>query len=390
MAGGSGVVPLMAMLRARADGRVGAPPFRLVYSVRDPDESSTRDELEARAATAGVGVRLVHTRRAPDGDARPVGRLRADDLVAAGWTAEDAPDLLRLRPDRLRRGRGRPARRARPRARPRSGQSDSGRAAREEATTMTGIDERDGAQAGTARTALGPPGTATSWPARSPSSSPSTSRRRWSAAAAAARAAEVATLRVYGPEPGLVGRCPGCDDVLLRVVRTPDAVWLDLGGVTSLRVPTPSATTSAHPDESGVCRRARGGIRPLSSSVRSVLQAGLDGGDDARPHARAASMTASTEPTATARWMLCTPSNSDATSTELLGAHRRAQLGELGGEPRPLDPGGRGQPASSSADPRVGRRAGVDVAGEDDGRRRGAADAPRRTTPRPRAPSCAG
>jgi hypothetical protein len=50
---------------------------------------------------------------------------------------------------------------------------------------------------------------------------------------------EVATLRVYGPAPGFVGRCPGCDDVLLRVVRTPDAVWLDLGGVTSLRVPTP-------------------------------------------------------------------------------------------------------------------------------------------------------
>ena len=54
------------------------------------------------------------------------------------------------------------------------------------------------------------------------------------------RAAEVATLRVYGPDPGLVGRCPGCDDVLLRIVRTPDAVWLDLGGVTSLRVPAPA------------------------------------------------------------------------------------------------------------------------------------------------------
>jgi hypothetical protein len=53
-------------------------------------------------------------------------------------------------------------------------------------------------------------------------------------------ATEVATLRVYGPDPGLVGRCPGCDAVLLRIVRTPDAVWLDLGGVTSLRVPVPS------------------------------------------------------------------------------------------------------------------------------------------------------
>jgi uncharacterized protein DUF6510 len=46
----------------------------------------------------------------------------------------------------------------------------------------------------------------------------------------------IATLRVHGPQPGLVGRCPGCDDVLLRIVRTPDAVWLDLGGLTSLRI----------------------------------------------------------------------------------------------------------------------------------------------------------
>jgi hypothetical protein len=48
----------------------------------------------------------------------------------------------------------------------------------------------------------------------------------------------VATLRVYGPQPGLVARCPGCDDVLLRIVRTPDDVWLDLGGLASLRIPS--------------------------------------------------------------------------------------------------------------------------------------------------------
>jgi hypothetical protein len=48
----------------------------------------------------------------------------------------------------------------------------------------------------------------------------------------------IATLRVHGPQPGLVGRCPGCDAVLLRIVRTPDAVWLDLGGLTSLRIPS--------------------------------------------------------------------------------------------------------------------------------------------------------
>jgi len=47
----------------------------------------------------------------------------------------------------------------------------------------------------------------------------------------------VATLTVYGPDPGLVARCPGCTDVMLRIVRTPDAVWLDLAGTAALRIP---------------------------------------------------------------------------------------------------------------------------------------------------------
>ena len=38
------------------------------------------------------------------------------------------------------------------------------------------------------------------------------------------RSSPVAELTVYGPDPGLVGRCPGCADVLLRVVRTPGEV----------------------------------------------------------------------------------------------------------------------------------------------------------------------
>ncbi|EWT01997.1 hypothetical protein N865_20590 [Intrasporangium oryzae NRRL B-24470] len=60
----------------------------------------------------------------------------------------------------------------------------------------------------------------------------------------------IATLRVYGPDPGLVGRCPGCDDVLVRIVRTPDAVWLDLAGLTSLRVAVPAGVAGV-PASSG-------------------------------------------------------------------------------------------------------------------------------------------
>ena len=51
--------------------------------------------------------------------------------------------------------------------------------------------------------------------------------------------AELATLRVYGPNPGLVGRCAGCSDVMVRLVRTPDAAWLDFSGLATLRIPLP-------------------------------------------------------------------------------------------------------------------------------------------------------
>lgn len=47
----------------------------------------------------------------------------------------------------------------------------------------------------------------------------------------------VAVLRVYVHAPGLVARCPGCDEVVLRLVRAPDAAWLDLTGTMNLRIP---------------------------------------------------------------------------------------------------------------------------------------------------------
>jgi len=53
-------------------------------------------------------------------------------------------------------------------------------------------------------------------------------------------ASQLATLRVYGPDPGFVGRCPTCEDVLLRLVRTPDALWLDFSGISALRISMPA------------------------------------------------------------------------------------------------------------------------------------------------------
>lgn len=74
VAGGSGIAPLMSMLRAaRAAGR---PEYMtLMVSARSPHELYYADEL------TGPGVRVVYTRTAPPGDARGVGRLTDDDLA---------------------------------------------------------------------------------------------------------------------------------------------------------------------------------------------------------------------------------------------------------------------------------------------------------------------
>jgi ferredoxin-NADP reductase len=69
VAGGSGVVPLMSMLRHRARaGRRNSVPAALLFSSRGPDEIIYRDELHA-LARRGDGLRIAHTltRRQPPG-----------------------------------------------------------------------------------------------------------------------------------------------------------------------------------------------------------------------------------------------------------------------------------------------------------------------------------
>jgi hypothetical protein len=46
----------------------------------------------------------------------------------------------------------------------------------------------------------------------------------------------IATLRMWGPAPGRVARCPHCDDVVLRLVQTPDRIVLDLRGAVRLEI----------------------------------------------------------------------------------------------------------------------------------------------------------
>jgi ferredoxin-NADP reductase len=90
VAGGSGVVPLMAMIRARAGA--SRVPFRLIYSVRSPEDRLYGAELRRRAAEdGGLDVAWVHTRTAPQDDPRPPGRLSALDLTEHGWPPDFEP-----------------------------------------------------------------------------------------------------------------------------------------------------------------------------------------------------------------------------------------------------------------------------------------------------------
>lgn len=50
-------------------------------------------------------------------------------------------------------------------------------------------------------------------------------------------AAAFAESHVYHRTPGIVVRCPCCDHVLARLVRTHTDAWLDLRGAQSWRIP---------------------------------------------------------------------------------------------------------------------------------------------------------
>lgn len=86
VAGGSGVVPLMAMARHRA--RIGSEtPMRLVYSSRTWDDVIYRDELEA------LGLDVVHTltREQPPGWTGYARRIDRELLAEVAWPAGERP-----------------------------------------------------------------------------------------------------------------------------------------------------------------------------------------------------------------------------------------------------------------------------------------------------------
>ena len=94
VAGGSGIVPLMAMLRhhARADASArAAVPVRLLYSVRTPDSVIYHAELERLADPPLVEVVLTYTRNAPPRWTGYRRRIDREMLEAVSWPPSAAP-----------------------------------------------------------------------------------------------------------------------------------------------------------------------------------------------------------------------------------------------------------------------------------------------------------
>ncbi len=85
VAGGSGVCPLMAMVRHRA-ARGSSVPTRLLYSARSLDDLIYRDELDGlAAANDGLELRYTLTREQPPGWSGYRRRVDREMLDAVAW-----------------------------------------------------------------------------------------------------------------------------------------------------------------------------------------------------------------------------------------------------------------------------------------------------------------
>jgi ferredoxin-NADP reductase len=89
--GGSGIVPLMAMLRARVASGTEVP-VRLLVSARSADEAIYRDELETIARDRpGVDLVQTLTRAQPAGWTGYSRRIDREMLAEVAWPASDQP-----------------------------------------------------------------------------------------------------------------------------------------------------------------------------------------------------------------------------------------------------------------------------------------------------------
>lgn len=91
IAGGSGVVPLLAIARSHSAAG-NQSPIRLLYSVREPTSVIHAAELEELASRDdGLILTYAFTRSVPPGWNRPPGRVDAALLADCTWPAELLP-----------------------------------------------------------------------------------------------------------------------------------------------------------------------------------------------------------------------------------------------------------------------------------------------------------
>ncbi len=88
--GGSGVVPLRAMLRHHRAVR-SSVPARLLYSARTLDDVIYRDELTQLGTQDDIDVRFTLTREQPEGWDGYAGRIDDKLLDDVSWPASDGP-----------------------------------------------------------------------------------------------------------------------------------------------------------------------------------------------------------------------------------------------------------------------------------------------------------
>jgi ferredoxin-NADP reductase len=97
LAGGSGIVPLMSMIRTHAQARSQAP-VRLIYSARTPADVIYATELSERERVSPLTVTYLYT-RAPlsmtdDPPVRYTGRLNAAVLAATSFPPQASPAIF--------------------------------------------------------------------------------------------------------------------------------------------------------------------------------------------------------------------------------------------------------------------------------------------------------
>lgn len=91
LAGGSGLVPVMSMVRARRQAG-DRTPFRLIYSVRTAEDQLYPDELDALIARGdGFEASTIFTRAVSLKALRGPRRLTASELASWGWPPELEP-----------------------------------------------------------------------------------------------------------------------------------------------------------------------------------------------------------------------------------------------------------------------------------------------------------